>query len=120
MTKQKILFPKGRHFTIGFPYLWLLLFFTIPFIIVLKISFSTAALAIPPYEPLFEYVDGVLTAVFNLENYLWILDDPLYYTAYLSSVKIAFFSTLGCLLLGYPMAYAIARAPFAGKPYCSC
>ncbi|WP_434359233.1 ABC transporter permease subunit [Parasalinivibrio latis] len=111
MTKQKILFPKGRHFTIGFPYLWLLLFFTIPFIIVLKISFSTAALAIPPYEPLFEYVDGIFTAVFNLENFLWILEDPLYYTAYLSSVKIAFFSTVGCLLLGYPMAYAIARAP---------
>ncbi|CZF79888.1 Putrescine transport system permease protein PotH [Grimontia celer] len=109
--KNKMLFPKGRHITMGIPYLWLLLFFAVPFLIVFKISFSMAALAIPPYEAIVAYVDEVIEITLNLENYLRILDDDLYYLAYLSSVKIAFVSTLGCLLLGYPMAYAIARAP---------
>ncbi|MEZ8145536.1 ABC transporter permease subunit [Enterovibrio norvegicus] len=109
--KSRVLFPKGRHFTMGFPFFWLLLFFVLPFAIVLKISFSTAAIAIPPYEAIAQYADEVLEIAINLENYIRILDDDLYYLAYLSSLKIAFFSTLGCLLLGYPMAYAIARAP---------
>ncbi|WP_035025417.1 ABC transporter permease subunit [Enterovibrio calviensis] len=109
--KSRILFPKGRYATMGFPFFWLLLFFALPFAIVLKISFSTAAIAIPPYEAIAQYADEVLEIVINLENYIRILDDDLYYLAYLSSLKIAFFSTLGCLFLGYPMAYAIARAP---------
>ncbi|WP_412523309.1 ABC transporter permease subunit [Shewanella chilikensis] len=102
---------KGHHLTIGFPYLWLLLFFALPFAIVLKISFSTAAIAIPPYEPSFQYADEVLQVFINLSNYLLLLSDSMYYSAYLNSLKMALVSTLGCLLLGYPMAYAIARAP---------
>ncbi|XKY35401.1 ABC transporter permease subunit [Enterovibrio sp. 27052020O] len=109
--KSRVLFPKGRHITMGMPYLWLLLFFAMPFAIVFKISLSSAAIAIPPYEAIMQYVDDVVEITLNLENYLRILEDDLYVLAYLSSVKIAFFSTLGCLLLGYPMAYAIARAP---------
>ncbi|ABM00843.1 ABC transporter permease subunit [Shewanella amazonensis] len=114
MSKRKKGFRfaiRGRHFTLGFPFLWLTLFFALPFAIVLKISFSTAAIAIPPYEPTFTYADQLLNVALNLGNYLLLLDDALYYTAYLGSLKIAVVSTLGCLLLGYPMAYAIARAP---------
>jgi putrescine transport system permease protein len=112
MRKKSLLsFIKGRHLAIGVPYLWLLLFFALPFAIVLKISFSSAAIAIPPYEPTFNYVDEALNIFLNFGNYLLLMDDSLYYMAYLSSLKTAFVATLGCLLLGYPMAYAIARAP---------
>lgn len=95
----------------GIPYVWLLVFFALPFAIVLKISFSSAAIAIPPYEPTFNYADEALNIFLNIGNYLLLLDDSLYYMAYLSSLKMALISTLGCLLIGYPMAYAIARAP---------
>ncbi|MBS98373.1 MAG: putrescine ABC transporter permease PotH [Oceanospirillaceae bacterium] len=102
--------PNGRILTIGVPYLWLLLFFALPFLIVLKISLSNMAIAIPPYESLVSYVDEMLQISLNLGNYLLLLDDSLYVAAYINSLKIAFFSTLGCLLLGYPMAYAMARS----------
>ncbi|MCF1426777.1 MAG: ABC transporter permease subunit [Shewanella sp.] len=100
----------------GFPLLWLLLFFCLPFAIVLKISFSTAAMAIPPYEPTFSYSDELLQVFINLGNYLLLADDPLYYTAYFSSLKTAAIATAGCLLIGYPMAYAIAKAPRRHQP----
>jgi len=108
-TKLKWL--KGRIWTIGIPYAWLLLFFALPFAIVLKLSFSTAAIAIPPYEATFQYADDVLNIFLHFGNYLMLLDDSLYYMAYLSSLKMALISTIGCLIIGYPMAYAIARAP---------
>lgn len=107
----KLKWLKGRFWTIGIPYAWLLLFFALPFAIVLKLSFSTAAIAIPPYEATFQYADDVLNIFLHLGNYLMLLDDSLYYMAYLSSLKMALISTLGCLIIGYPMAYAIARAP---------
>ena len=105
------LLPSGKLWVISIPYLWLFLFFLLPFAIVLKISFSQAAIAIPPYEPLIEYAQQSLNIALNLGNYLFLASDSLYYSAYLGSLKIAFFSTLICLALGYPMAYAIARAP---------
>ncbi|MDX9873665.1 MAG: ABC transporter permease subunit [Spongiibacteraceae bacterium] len=99
-----------RHWLItAIPYAWLLLFFAVPFLIVLKISFSEAAIAMPPYTELVEYVDQVLTINLNLANYAYLWEDALYVSAYLSSIKIAAISTLLCLLIGYPMAYAIAR-----------
>ena len=101
----------GRKVVIGVPYIWLLLFFLVPFAMVLKISFAYSEIAIPPYSDIFEYVDETLTIVLNLGNYLFLADDSLYIAAYLSSMKIACFGTLWCLLLGYPMAYAMARAP---------
>ncbi|MCL1037017.1 ABC transporter permease subunit [Shewanella submarina] len=107
---------NGRTLIIGFPFLWLLLFFSLPFAIVLKISFSTAAMAIPPYEPTFSYGDELLQVFINLGNYILLADDPLYYSAYLSSLKTAAIATAGCLLIGYPMAYAIARAPKRHQP----
>ena len=103
--------PKGKYWTIGLPYFWLLLFFALPFAIVLKISLSTAAISIPPYESLASYADESLQIMLNLGNYLLIFEDSLYFHAYMGSLKMAFITTLGCLLIGYPMAYAIARAP---------
>ncbi|MBY4678187.1 ABC transporter permease subunit [Marinobacterium arenosum] len=100
----------GIKGVIGLPYLWLLLFFFVPFIFVLNISFAESIVAIPPYSDLVSFEDGLLNISFNLDNYLIMLEDDLYWLAYAGSLKIAFFSTLLCLLLGYPMAYAIARA----------
>tara|TARA_R110000868_G_scaffold10904_21_gene53019 strand:+ start:15965 stop:16873 length:909 start_codon:yes stop_codon:yes gene_type:complete len=105
------LLPSGRLWVISVPYLWLLLFFLLPFAIVLKISFSQAAIAIPPYDPIFQYVEQTLNVVLNFGNYIFLSQDGLYLAAYLGSLQIAFFSTVICLLVGYPMAYAIARAP---------
>ncbi|WP_322981881.1 ABC transporter permease subunit [Pseudomonas sp. C11] len=103
--------PSGRHAVIGIPFLWLFLFFLLPFIIVLKISFAEADVAIPPYTEIYEWADNKLTILLNLGNYIFLTEDALYLSAYLGSLQIAFFSTLLCLVIGYPMAYAIARAP---------
>jgi putrescine transport system permease protein len=101
----------GRAFVIAIPYFWLLLFFAIPFIIVLKISFSQTMLAMPPYAPLWEWVgDQALEIKLNLANYAFLLTDSLYGRAYLNSVGVAAVSTVLCLLIGYPMAYGIARS----------
>jgi putrescine transport system permease protein len=102
----------GRTAVIAVPWIWLLLFFLVPFFIVLKISLAeTRWLGSPPYTPLVEWVSGqYLQLKLNAGNYLFLLKDALYVEAFLSSLKVAFVSTLFCLLLGYPMAYAIARA----------
>ena len=111
MSKLTRLLPTGRFWVISAPYLWLFLFFLAPFAIVLKISFSESAIAIPPYKPLLEYAEQSLSSAINLGNYIFLSEDSLYYAAYLGSLKIALISTLICLFLGYPMAYAITRAP---------
>jgi putrescine transport system permease protein len=99
-------------FNIGLPYLWLGLFFLLPFVIVLGISLAEPALAQPPYTALWEWVeDGVLLVRINVQNYLLVLTDDLYLAALLGSLWIALVCTLLCLLIGYPMAYAIATAP---------
>jgi putrescine transport system permease protein len=101
----------GRGPVIAVPYLWLTLFFMLPFLIVLKISFADQLMAQPPYSALLEWTgQGYLTLKLNVGNYLFLARDALYWTAYLRSLEIAFFSALICLLIGYPMAYAIARA----------
>ncbi|MGO1273184.1 MAG: putrescine ABC transporter permease PotH, partial [Pseudomonas helleri] len=102
--------PGSRHVVIGIPFLWLFLFFMLPFFIVLKISFAEADVAIPPYTEILNYVDQKLEILLNLGNYAMLGDDELYIAAYLGSLKMAFISTLLCLLIGYPMAYAIANA----------
>lgn len=99
----------GRQLVIGIPFFWLLLFFLLPFIIVIKISFAQADVAIPPYTEVLTWVDSQLTILLNMGNYLLLREDELYLAAYLGSLKVALVSTLLCLLLGYPMAYAIAR-----------
>ena len=102
--------PSGKQVVIGIPFLWLFLFFALPFFIVLKISFAEADVAIPPYTEIYTYVEQKLQVVLNLANYSLLAGDELYISAYLGSLKMAFFSTLLCLLIGYPMAYAIATA----------
>ncbi|HEX7801184.1 MAG TPA: ABC transporter permease subunit [Pseudoxanthomonas sp.] len=104
-------FPHPRWAVISVPYLWLLVFFAIPFLIVLKISFSKLAIAMPPYTPVLEYVDNALSLKLNLSNYIGLFTDSQYVQAYLSSIKIAAISTFLALLIGYPMAYVIARLP---------
>ena len=108
--KLKRYLPTGRHAVIGVPFFWLFLFFLLPFFIVLKISFAEADVAIPPYTDIYSWADNQLQIVLNLGNYFFLLEDELYLAAYLGSLKMAFVSTVLCLLIGYPMAYAIARA----------
>ena len=103
------------------PYVWLLFFFLIPFFIVFKISLSTTAIAMPPYTPVLGLGDGISGLMdqfreFSFDNYVWLTEDPLYYTAYISSVIIAGVSTLLALLVGYPIAYGMARAPESIRP----
>ncbi len=96
---------------ISFPYTWLILFFLIPFLIVLKISFSDLKLGLPPYGSLTEWLDdGVLIIKLNLTNYGFIGTDSLYLFTYLDSLLIAIIGTIACLCIGYPMAYGIAKA----------
>ena len=101
---------------IGFPYAWLVVFFLVPFLIVLKISLSQTAIAQPPYTPLFDVAAGFqglrhFFAGLSLDNYVFLGSDPLYVLSYVKSVEIAAFSTLMLLLIGYPIAYAITRVP---------
>jgi putrescine transport system permease protein len=102
--------PGGRQLVIGVPFLWLFLFFMLPFFIVLKISFAEADVAIPPYTEIYSYVDQKLQVLLNLANYAMLSEDELYIAAYLGSLKMALISTVLCLLIGYPMAYGIANA----------
>ncbi|OOV92102.1 putrescine ABC transporter permease PotH [Pseudomonas sp. MF4836] len=102
--------PSGRKLVIGIPFLWLFLFFMLPFFLVMKISFSEAAVAIPPYSEIYSFVDQKLQVLLNLGNYSLLGADELYISAYLGSLKIALLSTLMCLAIGFPMAYAISKA----------
>ncbi len=103
--------PGGRSLVVAGPFLWLTLFFLIPFAVVLKIAFSTSVVAIPPYAPLVTWDDdGTLGIALHFGNFQYLLSDARYLIAYLDSVRNAGVTALLCLLLGYPMAYAIARA----------
>ena len=94
------------------PYAWLLLFFLAPFAIILKISVADPIVALPPFTPLIDWAEtGWDRVQATLDNYRFLFQDPYYVTIYLSSVKMAAISTVLCLLLGYPMAYFIARQP---------
>jgi len=99
-----------RGIVIAIPYFWLLLFFLIPFAIILKISLAGYREAMPPFSPLFSWADeGVLQFQIVFENFLYLLEDDLYWRSYLNALKLAAVSTVLCLLLGYPMAYYIAK-----------
>lgn len=92
------------------PYLWMLLFFLVPFLIIFKISFSVTEIAIPPYSPIITFEDGAMQILLHLENYTNIFTDPdgTYMQSYLKSLEVAAFSTLFCLIIGYPIAWALA------------
>ncbi|WP_405238350.1 ABC transporter permease subunit [Lentisalinibacter orientalis] len=97
-----------ERIVVAAPYLWLLAFFLAPFAIVLKISLADPVIAQPPFTPVLDPVTGELQA--SADNYLFLLQDKLYLYTYLRSVLLAASATVLCLLLGYPMALAIARA----------
>ena len=102
----------GRTAVILIPMLWLAAFFFIPFLVVFKISLAEAAIAVPPYSPLWEW-DGdnaFGTLRINFGNYLFLFESRFYLDAYLSSIKIAAISTLITLVVGFPMAYLIAKS----------
>ena len=103
---------RGRFLVTALPMLWLGLFFLVPFLIVLKISFAQAVFGqAPPYTALVEHAaDGAASLRLHTSNYAMLLSDPLYVAAYLKSLLFASVSTVFCLLLGYPIAYGIARA----------
>jgi len=102
----------GRTLVIAVPMLWLLLFFLVPFFVLGRISLSEVMIARPPYSPLWERgADGTLNIIASLDNYRFLMSDALYRNVYLSSMRIAFVSTVFALLIGYPIAYYIARSP---------
>ncbi len=110
-----------KWMVIAAPYIWLLLFFLIPFFIVFKISLSESEISIPPYTPVFDLSEGweaIKTKLGELdfEKYAFIFSDELYTSAYWSSLKIAAVATFLTLLIAYPLAYGMARAPKEWQP----
>jgi putrescine transport system permease protein len=112
---------RGRTLVALIPYAWLAAFFLVPFLIVFRISLSDDVLAQPPYAPLFDWSAGWagvsdFIAALDFENYAFVLSDTLYLHAYLQSVWIAALSTAILALVGFPLAYAMARAPLSWRP----
>lgn len=110
-----------RLILIAVPYLWLVVLFLIPFVIVFKIALSDAAIAIPPYAPVLDLSAGwagfrAFLSELDFETFEFLASDELYWRAYLSSLQIAFVSTLIALIVGYPLAYAMAQAPDEWRP----
>ena len=106
---------------IWIPYLWLAVLFLAPFLLVAKVSLSGPAVAIPPYTPTFSWAEGLggwLADIkqLTLGNYQFITEDSLYWKSYLSSIGIAATSTVLAFMVGYPLAYGMARAPKAIRP----
>ncbi len=111
-TNNSIRENLWRYFIVAIPYIWLLLFFLAPFVIVFKISLADPIIAQPPFTPLFNQgSDGGFSIYTTFDNFLYLFQDSLYFVTYLNSVKLAFIATLFTLLIGYPIAYGIARSP---------
>jgi putrescine transport system permease protein len=107
---------RGRRLVILLPYAWLAGLFLVPFLIVLKISLSQTAIAQPPYSPLLDLAGGFsglreFIEALSLDNYGLLLSDPIYLISYVRSLSIAAFSTALLLLIGFPLAYGMARTP---------
>ncbi len=106
------LWRRGRALVVAAPVLWLGLFFLMPFLVVLRVSFAEAVIARPPFSELLDWADGLLTVTLNFGNYTFLVEDDLYIDAYLNSIRVAFVSTLICLVVAYPMALLIARSKY--------
>ena len=104
---------SGRGLVIAAPAAWLTLFFLVPLAVVFGISLATKQFGQPPFSDLLTTEDGTVQLTLHLSNYIRVLTDPsgIYLNAFLSSIRIAFISTVFAILIGYPMAYGIARAP---------
>ncbi|MDD9923122.1 MAG: ABC transporter permease subunit [Boseongicola sp.] len=110
-----------RRLLVGIPYLWLLILFLVPFGIVFKISLSDYAVSIPPYTPKLDIGAGwaaftEFLGALDFENFVFLTSDDLYWKAYVSSLQIALLSTIFTLLVGFPIAYGMARAPEVWRP----
>lgn len=106
-----IIQSRWKTVVIIIPFSWLLIFFLAPFFIVAKISLSELTISSPPFSDMIEWIDGtVITIRLVFDNFIYIFDDPLYAKTYVNSLKIASISTILALLIGYPIAYAIARS----------
>jgi putrescine transport system permease protein len=108
--------PLAQQLVIFIPFMWLLVFLLVPCLIVLKISLSQTAIAQPPYTPVLELSEGLqgiknFISGLSLDNYVSLRTDPIYLLSYLKSLQIAALSTLLLLVIGYPIAYGIARMP---------
>ena len=113
--------PGGGRLVVLIPYLWLIAFFLVPFLIVAKISLSQTAMALPPYTPVLDLAAGweglkQFVAQLSLDSYSLLTSDELYLRSYLKSLEVAGVSTALLLLIGYPMAYGIARSPRSLQP----
>ncbi|MDP2354949.1 MAG: ABC transporter permease subunit, partial [Beijerinckiaceae bacterium] len=111
----------SRRLVLAIPYAWLLLFFALPFAVIVRLSMSQSIVAQPPYAPQFDPatgLSGLMEAArqFSFENFAILLSDALYLQSYLSSMRIAFVATVIALLIAYPMALAMSRAPQHLKP----
>src|SRR5471032_1995301 len=106
----------GRRVVIAVPFLWLTFAFLLPFLIVMRISFTEADLGGNPFGTFMTLVDGVITLKIKISNYLFIAQDDLYVLTYLSSIKFAAITTALCLTIGYPFAYFMARARPTVRP----
>jgi putrescine transport system permease protein len=116
-------YRPGRRFVIGVPFLWLLVFFVLPCLILLRISITDMGSGVDPFAPLIASADGAWRFILKYDNYAAIFRDTgagfgqtIYIDAYATSLKYAFFTTLLCLLIGYPFAYFIARARPSIRP----
>lgn len=96
---------------VSVPYFWLGLFLLVPLLLVIKVSFAETARAIPPFSSLTEFEDGILAIRVSINSFALLFEDSMYLQAFFNSIVMAGSATLLCLLIGYPMAYAIARAP---------
>lgn len=119
----QLLGKAGRRGVIGVPYVWLLLFFALPFLILLRISVTDMGGGVDPFVPLAVLQDGVLTLKLKLDNYVsifWDYRNPgeatIYMEAYVTSIRYAALTTLFCLVIGYPFAYFIARSAERIRP----
>jgi len=104
------LVPSGRTLVIAVPFGFLLLFFMLPFAVVMKISVATSRMGVPPYADLVQADGQKLALHLDFSSYVSVLTDSFYFSSYVNSLRVAFFTTLGCLLVGYPTAWLIARA----------
>ena len=114
-------FKPGRRFVIGVPFVWLAIFFVLPFLILLRISITDMGGGVDPFAPLIDSAGGAWRFIFKYDNYAAIFRDTgmgqtIYMEAYKTSLKYAFFTTFFCLLIGYPFAYFIARARPSVRP----
>ncbi len=124
---QFLKFSLGRRFVIGVPYVWLLLFFVLPFLILLRISVTDMGNGVDPFAPLIETVSGSWRVMLRFQNYVSIFSDAeqsalggfgntIYMEAYKTSLTYALLTTVFCLIIGYPFAYFLALSRPAIRP----